>query len=244
MYLGRLMAIMKNLLLLCLCLSLASVVRAQSDFFVDAEKFLDKYTKNGKVFYADIRKNPKDAENLRALIADYVLTGEKTEDLAFFIDAYNILVICSLSDAFPTASPQKISGFFDKNEHRVAGEKMSLNFLENERIRARFRDPRVHFALVCGAKGCPPIRSAYLPRKLEAQLDKATREAMNNDQFIRIDKGSQKITISEIFKWYKEDFGNSDEKLMEFINSYRDLPIPAHYKIWYYTYDWSINSPY
>jgi len=230
--------------MLILFLLLASAVQAQADFFLEAEIFLDKYTKNGKVFYADIRKNPNDAENIKALIEGYVLGGEDKQDLAFYLDAYNILVICSLSEVFPTASPQKISGFFDKIIHRVAGEKMSLHFLENEIIRARFQDPRIHFALVCGAKGCPPIRSAYLPQQLDDQLDNATREAMNDDQFIRLDKRRQQLTISEIFKWYKEDFGGSDEKLMEFINSYRDLPIPVHYKIWYYTYDWSINSPY
>ncbi len=218
---------------------------SQTDFFELTNVFLSKYAKNGLVQYADIKKNQQELDELIRLVGDYKVSAAN-EDIqkAFYINAYNLLVIESIVKFFPVSSPLKIPGFFQEANHLIAGEKFSLNELEKEKILKNFNDPRVHFVLVCGAKGCPPMLGALMPDKLSDQLDKACKRSINNDEFIRVEKFASKAAISEIFKWYKDDFGGSDERILQFINQYRDTQIPSNYKIWYYTYDWALNSPY
>ena len=159
---------------------------------------------------------------------------------AFLINSYNLLVINQVLENWPTKSVMEIGGFFESNKVVIGGKKMTLNDLENKEIRTVYNDPRVHFVLVCGANGCPPIiNKAYLPATLNAQLDLQTKIALNNPNFIQVNEDGD-VKISEIFNWYKEDFlakGN----IIEYINSYRDIPISVEQKPRYYPYDWSIN---
>jgi hypothetical protein len=77
---------------------------------------------------------------------------------------------------------------------------------------------------------------------LEQQLERQTRIALNNPDFIQIDQQEQKVSLSEIFRWYAGDFGGSQKSTLAFINGYREKPIPENYSIGYYTYDWSLNG--
>jgi len=176
-------------------------------------------------------------------IASYPLEGSsKDEALAFYINAYNILTVKNVLDNNIPASPLDVSGFFDGIEHNIAGKSMTLNNLENDVIRPQYGDARIHFALVCGAVGCPPLtKDAFRPATLSKQLDKRTRAAMNSSSFLRVDTQAQTLQLSEIFKWYLEDFGGSLESAHGFINQYRDNPVPDQYTKTYYTYDWKLN---
>ena len=162
---------------------------------------------------------------------------------AFWINVYNVIVIKSVIENYPVESPLSISGFFDKKKHTVGMEKLTLNEIENDKIRSRFNDPRVHFVLVCAGLGCPPIiNKAYLPEILDTQLEKQTRLALNDSKFIRLNERKNKVAVSEIFKWYLKDFATSQSELISYINSYRDEKIPTDYKLEYYPYDWKLNK--
>jgi len=133
------------------------------------------------------------------------------------------------------------SGFFDKIQYNIGGSSLTLNDIENKKLRAKFNEPRFHFVLVCAANSCPPIISeAYRPKMLENQLQRQTKKSLNNPSFIKVSDG--KVAVSEIFKWYKEDFVKNGQSEIEFLNKYRNDKISENSKLIYYNYDWRLNS--
>jgi hypothetical protein len=120
---------------------------------------------------------------------------------------------------------------------------LTLNDIENKMIRAKYNDARIHFVLVCGANGCPPITDfAYTPEKLDQQLDQQTKLALNNASFIKVNIKSKKVELSQLFEWYKDDFISEKVSYIDFINKFRTEPIPSNFKVAFYTYDWSLNK--
>ncbi len=212
-------------------------------FFERADLFFSiNVTEDGLVEYQKIKSNENPLGQLLSFvhqvnINDYTATEKK----AFYINAYNLLVIGGILDNYPVESPMKIESFFDGKKHLVAGEYLTLNDVENKKIRTVYDDPRVHFVLVCAAMSCPKIANhAYKPDVLDAQLDQQTKLALNDPVFIQ--ESSEVIKISEIFKWYKNDFENSDSGILKFINKYRRDPLDPNIKLSYYTYDWALND--
>jgi hypothetical protein len=136
-----------------------------------------------------------------------------------------------------------VPGFFDKIKHDVGGEHITLNDIENKLLRANFpQEPRFHFVLVCAGLGCPPIiNSAYMPSSLDAQLEKQTVTALNDNNFIRV-INKKKVQVSQIFEWYTQDFKQNGASLVDFINTYRTEKIPDGTRVSYYPYDWTLNA--
>jgi hypothetical protein len=226
-----------SLLIIAILFSVASFAQENS-FFNETDIFLKKYVSENKVNYNAIKKNPTELDQIIKLIATYELTKDENTNKAFLINAYNLLVIKGVSVKFPIKSPLDIPGFFDKITYTIVGKKATLNDIENKLLRAKYDDARLHFVLVCGANGCPPILpEAYLPKTLNAKLDQQTTKALNNPNFIKISGG--KIQLSQIFEWYKEDFKNKE---IEFINSFRENKLNPKSKFNYYPYDWSLNN--
>ena len=205
-------------------------------------KFVDE---NGNVNYGAIKRNPLE---LKALVKRYetfdASAAPAPDREAFYLNAYNVMVINEVVAHYPAASVQKIAGFFDKNQVTVAGEKMTLNDLEAKKLREPFHDPRVHFALVCGAKGCPRLsRQAFVGNQVDAQLTVQARKVLQDPRFIRVNDADKKVQISEIFKWYESDFKASGKTGPAYINQFRDgKTIPATYAVEYYPYDWALND--
>jgi len=216
--------------------------QAQTDFFDQTNTFLSNYVKSGKVNYEQVNQNTTTLDELVKAVATYELTGTK-KDKAFYLNAYNILVIKSVVDNYPISSPLDVSGFFDAQTHTVAGKTVTLNGIENDIIRPTYNDARIHFALVCAAKGCPKIKGkAFTTANQEFMLEANTKASMNDNNFIRINEANKTVEISKIFEWYKVDFGTTDNDLIAFINQYRDNPIPDGFSIAYYEYDWRLNK--
>jgi len=235
---------MKNIInTLFLAFVVVSSVFGQFDsekFFRETDSFLKSHVSNGLVDYANLNTN-----NLNSLISQIenanVSSLSDLEKQAFYINAYNLIVINSAASSFPIQSVQDKGGFFDRQKINVSGKKMTLNKLEKDCLLKPFKDARFHFVLVCGALGCPPITNfAYTPEKLDEQLDQQTRLALNDDTFIRTD--GSKVQISQIFKWYTSDFGGSLSSVKAFINKYRTNKIDDSARISYYTYDWTLND--
>ncbi|WP_298900532.1 DUF547 domain-containing protein [uncultured Psychroserpens sp.] len=215
--------------------------QSTSEFFKAADAFFKTNVSNGKVAYSKINNN-KEALNTLATLAETVSVSKNDAKTyqAFWINAYNISVIKGIIDNYPIKSPLDKKGFFDKTKYKIAGETITLNDIENKKLRAQFGDARFHFVLVCGAVGCPPlINKAYLPNTLEAQLQKQTEIALNNSSFIKVKKN--KVELSEIFKWYKEDFVKKGTEI-DYINTFRTDKIAPKSKVSYYTYNWNLNK--
>lgn len=216
--------------------------QAQTDFFDQTNTFLSNYVKSGKVNYEQVNQNTTTLDELVKAVATYDLTGTK-KDKAFYLNAYNILVIKSVVDNYPISSPLDVPGFFDAQTHTVAGKTVTLNGIENDIIRPTYNDARIHFALVCAAKGCPKIKGkAFTTANQEFMLEANTKASMNDNNFIRVNEANKTVEISKIFEWYKVDFGTTDNDLIAFINQYRDNPIPDGFSVAYYEYDWRLNK--
>ena len=213
-------------------------------FFQKTDIFMSMNVNNGKVDYAGLKDNTASLNELIELLkkTEAKDVTEKNYQKAYLINAYNLFVIQGVVKNYPVSSPMQIPGFFKGIKYELGDfGKVTLNELENKLIRKVYNDPRVHFVLVCGGLGCPPIiDEAYLPSKLETQLEIQTKKALNDDSFIRVKENE--VLLSEIFKWYPDDFRNKGQDEVNYINKFRTEKIPDKSKIGYYPYDWSLNG--
>ena len=194
---------MKNISYLLLTILLCITASAQENtFFSKTDAFLKKHVSDNKVDYNAIKKNPSELDEILKIIADYELTKDENTNKSFLINAYNLLVIKGISAKFPVKSPLDIAGFFDKTSYTISNKKVTLNDIENKMLRAKYNDARLHFVLVCGSNGCPPLLAeAYFPKNLDAKLNQQATKALNNPNFIKVE--GNKIQLSQIFEWYK-----------------------------------------
>jgi hypothetical protein len=214
-----------------------------NSYFTSTDSFLKEHVNNGRVNYKAIKNNPDAlASLLDSAKAISVTTSDAKNYQAFWINTYNLLVINGIVNNYPLKSPLDVAGFFDKKKHEVGGENITLNDIENKLLRANFsKDPRFHFVLVCAGLGCPPIiANAYKPSTLNSQLNTQTKKALNDDNFIRVNKN--KVKVSQIFEWYTGDFEQNGSDLVDFINTYRTEKLPDNSKVSYYPYDWTLNE--
>lgn len=223
---------------------LSSSVFAQNlrSFESKSNTFFNNYVSNGGVNYAAIKISASDLNELITIVEKTDLSeASSNQKKAFYINSYNLIVINQIIKNYPLKSVMDVPGFFDKNKFTVSGESLTLNELENEKLRAVYKDPRLHFVLVCGAVGCPPIiNDSYKSSTLELQLETQTLKAINNPSFIQV--SNESIKISEIFNWYKSDFTEAYGTLNNFINKYRTEKISSTQKLSFYSYDWSLNE--
>jgi hypothetical protein len=221
---------------------ISGTILGQSPFFDATDNFMSTYAEGGLIDYKSIRSDQSKLNELVEMIGSFQLEDKPdNEKLAFYINAYNVLVIKQVVDNYPVKSPMDVSGFFDKTGFDVAGQSLTLNQIENDVIRPTFNDARIHFVLVCGAMDCPPIVDfAYVPDKIYDQMEKQTKLALNDDSFIKVKNNA--VEFSEIFKWYEQDFLQDYSSILEYINSYRKAPIPQSSSTGFYTYDWSLNE--
>lgn len=213
-----------------------------SKFFDLADQFFSSTVTSGKVDYQAASQNPYLNKLVTQIAAAEIDNAPQNTQTAFYINAYNLLVINEVVKEYPIGSVQDINGFFDGRKVIVAGNSMTLNALEKDLIlKPNTGDGRYHFVLVCAAVDCPPITNfAYRPELLEEQLEQQTKLALNNPNFIKnTDEG---VELSQIFNWYATDFGGSKQAVSDFINSYRNQPITMEDKTSFYDYDWSLNG--
>ena len=103
-------------------------------------------------------------------------------------------------------------------------------------------DPRVHFALNCASRSCPPLsRQAFNAGNLDGQFETLAKGYVNSDKGVRYNATAKTAELSKIFDWYKDDF-KADGGPVAFINKRRSSPIPADAKISYQDYDWGLNE--
>ncbi len=130
----------------------------------------------------------------------------RSEGLAFWINLYNGNAIRLAAEAFRRGltSVLRIPGAFNSRQIGVAGEKLSLDAIEHAKIR-RFKDPRIHSALICGSLSCPTVRhEPYWGRDLGGQLEDQMRRFLRAGGALASEGGG--VALSRIFLWYGSDF--------------------------------------
>jgi hypothetical protein len=215
------------------------------------EELLKRYVKNGVVNYQGFKsEEPNLDEYLKVLEHTNIKNLSRDEQFAFYVNAYNAWTIKLVLSAYPGLKSIKDLGNifkspWEKKIVRVNGDIITLDDVEHKILRAKFKDPRVHFAVNCASKSCPPLISApYRGSTLSQQLDESTR-AFVNDPKSNYLKGN-KLYVSKIFKWFPEDF---NDDIIGFVVHYaegdfkRELEAKKDsIKITYLYYDWSLNG--
>lgn len=211
---------------------------------------LKKYVANGKVDYAGFKSDPEFASIVSAIeTADPDAMASDDERLAFWINAYNVIVIKNVNANPGIAQPLDVDGFFDKVKFTVAGKQLTLNDIENTIIRPTFKEPLIHFGLVCAARSCPPlIATAYTAENVRSQLAANARAYLADAAQNKYVKGTKTLSLSKIFEWYKIDFGNDDAGLIAFAKQYGPEAMVAGLgdgrgvKVKFLEYDWTLNK--
>lgn len=193
-------------------------------------------------------------------LATAKLDGLSAADrLAFWINVYNAYTIQlvnsheereSIRNINKTLGLLQLKGPWSEKMVRAAGRTLSLDEVENEIIRKQFDEPRIHFALVCAALGCPPLRSeAYTGARLDEQLEDQARLFLRHSPAKNsVDAAQGTVWVSPILTWYQGDFGGSDAALGGFLGRYwpdgpeKTLLDSGRFRLRKTEYDWTLNS--
>jgi hypothetical protein len=219
-------------------------------------KVLDAFVEDGWVDYAGLKRNPADLKAYLGQIASISRTefGKWSEpgQIAFLCNLYNAATLQLIIDNYPVESIKKIGGRWKgpwKQEVvSLFGEKVTLDHVEHDIIRKDYKEPRVHFALVCAARSCPPLRGQpYVPEKLDEQLEDQGRIFMNTPSKNRVDLENRTVYLSRIFKWFSGDFEEASGSVLNFARPYFPKDISrqleeGEFAVEYMDYDWDLND--
>ena len=252
---------MKTTIGICLVLSVAvlyTIPEAKADGF-DHSKFdriLKEYVdEKGLVDYNGIAKDGRFPEYMQTLENAKAEALSRDGQLAFWINAYNAVTIDKVIKWKPEKSVREtlIPGlwtatkFFTTQDHMVAGRKLSQDNIEHDILRKQFNDPRIHFAIICASRGCPPLpRIAYTEENVQQRLEEETRAYINSSRGTRIDRAENTLYVSKLFEWFADDFVKKSGSVMAFMRTYVDKEIrrfmESDPKIGYLEYDWALNA--
>ena len=197
---------------------------------------------------AEGRVNYKGLKTEKAALDAYCLdlsshpveeTWSREEKMAYWINAYNAFTLKLIVDNYPTKSILNFDGgkTWDVRRIKIGDKKYSLNNIENDILRPQFKDPRIHFAINCAAKSCPPIwNHAYTAENLDATLESRTKAFVNDKKYNTL--SSSKAQVSKIFDWYGVDFGD----LKKFLNKYSATPLKSTATVVFQEYNWDLNE--
>lgn len=265
---------LKRLLWICLlALSFSGEVRAAEPYdYAPWDAFLKKnVNEKGEVAYRAIVKDPQELDacfaRLTAVSLSELASLPREEALAFWLNAYHLVLIKQVVENYPVTSVQKIPSFWDIAMFHfgaaVKGQKQySLNNIRVNELMGVFHDEKIHLALSLAARGGPKMmREAFTGPRVEGQLFLLTRQFVNNPVLVDIKPGRKKIRLSKIFKWYAKDFNldfgtpepfgkfsATDTAVLSFLAYYLEdeskgeFLQEANYKIQYPAFDWSLND--
>jgi hypothetical protein len=235
--------------------SLAEVNHAPFDRLL--QKYVDE---EGLVAYRRWKATPEDMQTLdeyltRLGAVDRQLPSSRPAQLAFWINAYNALTIKGILREYPTSTIRNHTSYVPGNYNmwtdlllRIDDRDVSLDDIEHQILR-KMGEPRIHFALVCAAKGCPPLRRrVYTADGLEEQLSDNARRFFARPTNFEADAGSRTVSLSELLDWYGSDFARTPAEQVRWLRPY--FPAPerlgwldaGEITVKYLTYDWSLND--
>lgn len=217
---------------------------------------LKKHVDNkGFVDYAGFKKDQAELKKYLNLV-EANAPGDKwskEEKLAYWINAYNAFTvqlildnlgskIKSIKDIGSKIKIPFVNTPWDVKFITIGDKKMDLNNIEHGIIRKDFNEPRIHFALVCAARSCPPLRNeAYMASKLSQQLDDQGVDFLNDSYKNQV--STKEAKVSNLFKWYGGDFKDK-MPVIDWINKYAKTKANKDASISYLDYNWELNGKY
>ncbi len=218
---------------------------------------LERFVVDDLVDYAALKADPATLDaylgELAAIPPADFAAWSHDERLATLVNLYNAATLRLIIDHHPIASIRRIGllpgAAWRQLFVRFGGQVMSLDHLEHKIIRVEYDDARVHFALVCAAMGCPPLRGEpFVAARLDAQFDEQGRIFLATPAKNRFDPATGTLWISPIFDWFKEDFTKGGRDLPGYVAPF--LPAEARaaleragaVRVRFTDYDWALNE--
>jgi hypothetical protein len=196
---------------------------------------------SGQVNYRSLKGNVAALDSYLEELQQYAPRSDwsKNEIMAYWINAYNAYTVKLILNNYPVNSIKDIDGGnpWATKWIKIGGNTYSLNQIENDILRARYGDARIHFAVNCAAASCPPLHNrSFTADNLNSTLQRLTRSFINNPNYNTL--SSERIEVSKIFDWYAADFG----AVKDYINGYTDTSITSDTELAYKEYDWGLNG--
>jgi hypothetical protein len=236
------------------------------------DQILDLYVRGGDVYYRALKSDRAKLDGyVNQLGTAIVDKRPREEQIAFWLNAYDALVLRTVIDHYPIAgraadypakSIRQIPGAFERTPHRVAGRSLTLDQIEKE-VLPEFHDPRVYFALGRGAVGGGRLRSeAFVPARLEDQLAEVAAECVTRAQCAQLDHEGGKMAVSSIFSWHEKEFADAygdkapaavanrspiERAAVAFVfpklqSAERDMIEKNTFQVVYKPFDWTLND--
>jgi len=220
-------------------------------------RVLATFVKNANVDYAKLKADPAELDaylrEIAAVPAAEFARWPEADRLALLINLYNAQTLRLIINKHPLKSIRDIGTLpgaaWREMIVRQGGLIMTLDHLQNKVIRVEYNEPRIHFALVCAAAGCPPLRDEpFVGPRLDAQLDDQTRTFLAESGKNRFDAATGTLHLSPIFKWYDEDFIKPAGSLAAYVKPFLPeaqrvaLGEAAKVKVKFTDYDWALNE--
>lgn len=185
-------------------------------------ELLRAHVVDARVDYARLKSNRATLDAVAGTFADVTAdqleSWSKEDQIAFWINAYNVFTLTAIVDHYPivwrwrnlfTLTPwnsiRQIPGVWSDLRWSVAGTETTLDQIEHETLRTQYQEPRIHAAINCASISCPPLRiEPYVGEDLDRQLILAARDYLASDLGLEIDGST--LRLSSIFDWYGDDF--------------------------------------
>ena len=207
--------------------------------------------------YGGLQANPDDRARLQNYLGRLEAVDprlySRDEQMAYWINFYNALTIETVVEEYPVDSIRKIhrgivplSGPWGDERATVAGERLTLDNMEHDILRALWRDPRIHYAVNCASLGCPNLMPrAFTAANLEEMMDAAARAYVNHPRGVELLDEAFGV-VSSIYTWFQEDFGGSEAGVVEHLLRYAEPELAEQLRSFEggfdYEYDWDLND--
>jgi hypothetical protein len=249
-------------------------------FYEDYDSVLKQFvSEDAFVDYESLKKNRgalnRFAGQLAKVSEKEIEKWSEEAQIAFWINSYNALTLAAIVDhypieaslfrslLYPSNSIRQIDGVWDELLFVVAGRTLTLDDIEHQILRQAFDEPRIHMALVCAARSCPPLRrEPYTSSQLDLQLSDQSKKFLTDSGKFRIERSGEEtvVHLSSIFDWFGDDFApiylpesgfsghpEAARAVLNFISTHlsereRLLLKNGKYRVRYYKYDWSLNE--
>ena len=266
--------VMRVMTALVLALLTATTLGAQQSPIVlgPFDLILDTYVRDGYVYYRALRMERRRLdEYVRQIAVTDVNKRTRNEQMAFWLNTYNALVLRTAIDHYPaprrsTEYPQRsirqTPGAFERLTHRVAGRTLTLDQIE-QTILPKFGDPRLYFALGRGAVDGGRLRSeSFAADTIEKQLAEVASECVTRAVCMQVDAGTNKLMASAIFSWHEKEFVAAyadkaaplyasrspiERAIIAFVEpklltAEREMLAKNAFRVTYRPFDWSLND--
>jgi Protein of unknown function, DUF547 len=248
---------LKVLPLIALLLQISNLAAAEFDpSHKSLDAVLKQYVKNGRVHYSELKGHRQALDTYLDQVASVPEAEFKQwneqQQLAFLINVYNAFTLRLIVDHYPVKSIKDtgtlLHGPWEQPIVQLFGTTTTLDFIEHTLLRKNYNEPRIHLAIVCAAKSCPPLRNeAYQAGRLEEQLNDQGREFLADPSKNRVDLAGRVVYLSPIFKWYAGDFDKKSGSVLNFLKPFWSASVrkeldKAEFKVRFTEYDWSLNE--